>query len=377
MGNGRRIAILITILWPSAFLPAQSATPARRPSFATLSAQAAAARDADRLDGAATLYRQALALSPAWTEGWWSLGTIEYDLNNYRDAASAFEQLSTLDSKAGSARIMLGLSEFELGQDANALAHIQEGERIGVADNQQLRNVALFHEGVLLQRQAQFEASQRAFDSLCIAGVETPELTTALGMVALRSHDRTPPTQAPASEVISRIGHAECLAARKRFDDARREYTAIARDYPQFPNLHYAFGRFLIDAHDIPAGIAELQTEIKLHPEDSIARLQIAAAKYKVDSAGALPYAQAAVARDPASPLGHYLLGLLLLDTGDFRGAIPQLETAQRSMPQVPNVYSALGVAYSQAGRDDDAARARATLQRLNRAAATSVALPP
>jgi len=370
------IAIILTILWPFAFLPAQPSAPAPS-SFATIATQAAAARDADRLDNAAALYRQALALNPKWTEGWWSLGTVEYDLNNYRDAAAAFERISALNPKAGSARVMLGLSEFELGQDANSLAHIQEGERIGVVDNRQLRNVALFHEGVLLQRQAKFEGSQRALDSLCIAGIETPELNTTLGMVALRLHDRIPPTRPPATEVIPRAGHAQCLAAQKQFDEARREYTALARDFPQFPNLHYAFGRLLLDAHDIPAGIAELETEIKLHPEDSIARLQIAAAKYKVDSAGALPYAKAAVDRDPKLPLGHYLLGLLLLDTGDYQRAIPELEKAQHSMAEVPNVYAGLGAAYSQAGRDEDAARARATLQRLNREAATAAAPEP
>ncbi len=377
MSKGQGTAILFTILWPVAFLVAQTRLAVPRPSFATLSAQAAAARDSEHLDSAATLYREALALNTGWTEGWWSLGTIEYDLNNYRQAASAFEKLCMLDSKAGSARIMLGLSEFELGEDKDALTHIQEGERIGVADNQQLRNVALYHEGVLLQRQGKFEGSERALDSLCIAGVETPELSAVLGMVALRLRDRVAPTEAPGAEIFRRAGHAQCLAAQKEFDEGRREYTALVRDFPQFPKVHYAFGRFLLDAHETRAGITELETEIELHPEDSMARLQIAAAKYKIDSEGALPYAQAAVEHDPAQPLGHYLLGLLLLDTGNYRRAITELETAQRSMSEVANIYSALGAAYSQAGRDEDAARARATLQHLSRGSATSQAPLP
>ena len=43
---------------------------ATAPNFATLSAKAQAARDADRLDEAVTLYRKALALKPSWAEGW-------------------------------------------------------------------------------------------------------------------------------------------------------------------------------------------------------------------------------------------------------------------------------------------------------------------
>ena len=41
---------------------------------------------------------------------WWSLGTIEYDRDAFSEAAEAFRKLAALDSKAGSARIMLGLS---------------------------------------------------------------------------------------------------------------------------------------------------------------------------------------------------------------------------------------------------------------------------
>src|SRR4029079_3834971 len=53
----------------------------------SLIAEANAARDAQQLDRAILLYRQALALQPRWTEGWWSLGTIYYDADNYADAA--------------------------------------------------------------------------------------------------------------------------------------------------------------------------------------------------------------------------------------------------------------------------------------------------
>ena len=360
----QRLATLFVGLWQATQLYAQS-TPASK--FSDLSAQAAGARDANRLDEAAGLYRTALALKPDWPEGWWSLGTVYYDLNNYREAAAAFTKVSALAAKSGSARVMLGLSEFELGEDTEALKHIQEGERIGVVENEQLRHVALFHEGILLRREGKFEGAQRALDSLCIAGLDNSELLSELGMTAVRIRDRSAPTAAPATAVISGVGHAQCLAARKEFDKAKREYAELCRNYPDFQNLHYAYGRFLLDAHEVPSGIAELETEIELDPNDSYARLEIAAAKYKVDSAGGLPFARAAVEHNPNLPLAHYMLGLLLLDTGNVRQAIPQLEIAQRSMPQVPNVYAALGSAYSQADRDGDAARARAKLQRLNR----------
>lgn len=337
----------------------------------TLVAQATAARTSDHLPEATALYRKALAQRPDWPEGWWWLGTLEYDQNAYSEAAAAFEKLAALDSKAGSARVMLGLCEFELHADDKALKHIQEGEKIGVADDESLRRVALFHEAILLQRAQRFVQSETVLHSLCSVEPDSAELLNTLGMVALRL------TSAQNSETFERIGRAECLASEKKYDEAQAAYSAIVKDNPTLPNIHYAFGRFLLEARRNDAGIAELEKEIVLHPNNSLARLEIAAAKYKLDSAAGLPYAEQAVKLDPNRPFGHYLYGLLLLDTDDYVRAIPELETARRHMPEVPAVYSALGIAYSRAGRTADAQHARTEFQRLSKLTPTSEALQP
>src|ERR1035438_1124462 len=67
--------------------------PAGSAAFQALAAKATTARDAERLDEAVPLFRKALALNPKWAEGWWSLGTIEYDRNQYDAAAREFQKL--------------------------------------------------------------------------------------------------------------------------------------------------------------------------------------------------------------------------------------------------------------------------------------------
>ncbi len=105
---------------------AQSSKPSAK--FDSLAKQAAEARDSDQLGQAVSLYKQALELRPKWAEGWWSLGTLEYDRNRYAPAVHAFQRLLALAPKNGNARAMLGLCEFELGRDEAALKHIQEAE---------------------------------------------------------------------------------------------------------------------------------------------------------------------------------------------------------------------------------------------------------
>ena len=59
------------------------------------------------------------------------------------------------------------------------------------------------------------------------------------------------------------------------------------------------------------------------------------------------------------------LLGLLLLNTDAHDKAVPELEIASRGMPRDPKVFWALSSAYQQAGRPQDAAKARAEFARL------------
>src|SRR5882672_12711615 len=90
----------------------QTARPASGPSFETLSRQAAAARDANRLDDAVSLYKRALRIRPAWDEGWWNLGSITYDQDKFTECAPAFKRLTALKPDLAAAWIMSGLCEY-------------------------------------------------------------------------------------------------------------------------------------------------------------------------------------------------------------------------------------------------------------------------
>jgi tetratricopeptide (TPR) repeat protein len=368
--------ILVRPIFPLLFLscifftaPLPSATQSRKPSanFDSLAKQAAEARDSDQLDRAAALYKQALALRPQWAEGWWSLGTLEYDRSNYAAAARAFQRLLGLAPKNGTAPAMLGLCEFELGQDDNALKHIEEAQTLGVTSDTQLRRVVVYHQGLLLLRKDKFEGARDSLGQLCAQGLQDTSITQAMGMAALRISGKTPPPEgSPGANVVQRVGHAACTAAAKKYDEARTEFAALAGEFPDYPNIHFAYGRFLAEVNDALAAVEQFKLEIRNNPADITSRLQVAATLYKVDSAAALPYAQEAVKLDPHSAFAHYLLGLLLLDTDDYLKAIPDLEIAAKAFPHDPKIFLALGSAYSRAGRKEDAARARATFQRLN-----------
>jgi tetratricopeptide (TPR) repeat protein len=355
---------LALLLFPNRLSAGPQSRPPAPSTFAAISSKADAAREANRLDEALVLYRKALALRPKWAEGWWSLGTIQYDRNAYADAASAFKAVVRLKPTDGTAHAMLGLSEFELGRDKQALQHIRTAKKLGIAKDAQLRNVVLYHDAVLLQRAGKFEAAKQTLQQMCLQGVENGQIAKILGMVLLRTPNKTvPPPGSPDADVVSRIGNAECLAGKKNYDQAREIFKMLVQQYPTYP-----YGMFLLDAGDTAAAVTEFKQEIENTPNHVFARLQIAAANYKTDSAAGLPYAVQAVKLNPRLPFAHYLLGLLLLDTDNYQKAIPELEVAKKSLPRESKLYFALGSAYSRAGREQEARQARQTFTRLQQA---------
>jgi len=335
--------------------------------FKTLAAQAAAASEQDRIEDAIALYTRALALRPKWAEGWWSLGTLQYDQSRYAQAAQDFEKVISLNPGNGTAHAMLGLCQFELGRDEAALKNLLGGQKLGVQEDQQLRGVVLYHLGVLELRARKYNDARETLAQLVKVGEKTSEVITALGMAALMMRpDEAPVEGSGRLMVVVQVGEAEALLQSKDYERAKRVYAELASGFPDFPNLHFAYGRFLLELSETDNAVAQFQQEIQNSPGHVAARLEIAAVRYRLDSADGVKYAEEAVKLDPRRPSGHYLLGLLYLDTRNFSGAISELEIAKRSYANVPEVYFALGSAYAHMGRKAEAARARAAFTRLN-----------
>jgi tetratricopeptide (TPR) repeat protein len=334
--------------------------------FTALSSQANEARDANRPEEAIGLYRKALRLRPEWAEGWWSIGTLLYDRDDYSDAAGALQKAAELSPKSGVALVMLGLCEAKLGRNQDALRHIGAGRNLGIGDNPGLRPVMLYTEGTLLVAAGEFGAAQSTLGLLAREGVDSEELIVGLGQAVLGIRNLSPDDTA-TREIVRRAGWAEHCAARGEFAAAMREYGGLAADAPKFHNVQFAYGRFLLANHEDGKAVEAFQREIANRPNHLLARLGIAGIYIVTDPAAGLPYAEEAVKLAPRLAEAHYLLGMILLGTGKTARAIQELETARTGEPEQAKIYFALSRAYAAANRREDAARARAAFGRLNK----------
>jgi len=82
---------VLTLPLGSSVVAAQA--PSSSATFETLTANALSAREAGRTDEAIRNYRAAVELRPAWDEGWWYLGTLLYDTDQFEEAIPALRGL--------------------------------------------------------------------------------------------------------------------------------------------------------------------------------------------------------------------------------------------------------------------------------------------
>src|SRR5689334_7685728 len=141
---------------PAAKKPAapktQAIAPAKVAEFKKASTDAETARAAGHLDEAVTLYRQALAIKPAWPEGLWGLGTSLYELEQFDPARDAFRRYIAIDDKNGNAWALKGLCEYRVKNYDTALSDLLQGRARGVTAGQQVAEVARYHTAVLSSR---------------------------------------------------------------------------------------------------------------------------------------------------------------------------------------------------------------------------------
>lgn len=356
--------------------PAQRAS-APQQNFEQLKAEADRLREAGQLDEAIPLYRQAVAARPTWVEGWWYLATLLYEKDRYAEAAQAFRKTAALQPQVGAPLVMLGLCEFRFGDYDNALTHIRQGRQNGIGNNAELGRVMRYHEGLLLLLKGDFETAQKVLSSLSYDNVNTEDLIIAHGLASLRLPML--PSQIKPDyrdrDLIRRTGFAAHQMAQKNMNDAEVEYQRLVADYPKAPGVQYAYGMFLLARRNDEAAITAFQKEIENSPTHALARLQIAYIRLRDrDPAAGLKLAEEATNLHPRLPLGHYILGRILYETGETARAITELELARRLAPNEPRVYFALSRAYAKAGRKDDAEQARETFARLNKAAEDAAA---
>ncbi len=335
--------------------------------FGQLAKQADAARESNRTGQALQFYQKALHLNPRWDEGWWYVGTLYYDANQYSQGAEAFHNLVELTPNYGAAWALLGLCEFELRDYKNAFIHLQKGRMLGLGDNKDLIHVARYHQALIEILHGSFDEAKSLLSSLVVDNVLSNDVKLAMGLALL--HVPLLPNQIDPSKdaLISAAGNIGELEALNDFDAAKKSFEEFVHDYPTTPFVHYSYGAMLAELSQYPKAEQELLEEIRINSESSMPYMQLAYIYIRLDQfQDAIPIARKAVQLAPQSFAAHYLSGRALLGLGRVNESIMELNVAKRLGPYSPEVRYNLAKALARAKRPREAAQEQAEFERLD-----------
>ncbi len=345
---------------------AQAAAPAGPRGFEEVARAAADAREKGQAAEAVRLYREAVALRPRWDEGWWYMGATLHERGRHGECRDALRRFVALKPDSGPGWALLGLCEEGAGGRDAAVENLARALFEVKMPGGELKEVALWHLAALYVKSAEFERALQPLTWLAKGLPASPGLEDMIGLALLRSPLLAAEIPEARRDLVRRMGRAGYAHLAGRLDDAQRAYEELARTHPGEPWVHYSLGASLKTGNPARA-LAEFQRELEVQPGNVYAHLEIAYLLLaRADYENARASASRAVDLAPGLFAGHHALGRALLGLGDARLALPPLERAATLAPEVAEVQVTLAQAYAEAGRPEDAARARARATELH-----------
>ena len=211
----------------------------------------------------------------------------------------------------------------------------------------------------------QFEIAYDILKEFMRVGHESPKVIEAFGLTMLRMPFLPKEIPPDSREKVLIAGQAGFNMAARRLDQARSAFDVLLARYPNDPNVHYAFGVFML-SQDADAALKEFKRELEISPAHFPAMVQMAFEYLKRDQyTDALPLAEKAVQLAPNLYAARNVLGRILLELGQIDRSIKELEEGVRLAPSSPEMHFALARAYTRAGRKQEAAREREIFKQL------------
>ena len=338
-------------------------------TFESLVKAAAAARDSRRPSEAIRDYKQALGLHPEWTEGWWNLGTLQYDGDEYAEAILSLQKLVQLAPDAGPGWSFLGLCEFETKDYASALEHLKKGMSLGDGDDPEVTRVAKYHLSLLLIRTGSFEEGTNLLAKAFGHDQASSQVKTALGLALLRVPLLPEEIDSSQDALVQQAGEAAASLARNDTAKALEEFPALLKDHPEVPYIRYAYAQALVSADRLEDAARELRSETGISPESAPVRVEMSRVLLLMHRPQeAVRVAEEAIKLAAESSVAHLALGQALNASAKKEAAAKELAAAKKLAPEQPMPEKRIALLYARQVALNGSSRARPAAKQENAA---------
>ncbi len=331
-----------------------------------LKQQAGQARETGDLPLALQLYQKVVKRQPDWVEGWWYLGSLSYEADQYVQAVPALKKVLNRDPKNSPAWGLLGLCEYHLNENSQALEHLTKARQLGLDQIPEFSRVVRLHQAILLCRSRQFEAALFVLATFAWEHQQANSVLDTMGLAILRVPIPLESLSPEQREMVRRFGQAAFLEGEQKSQEALKAYEELETQYRGRPNVAYAMGSTWLTHRDPEKAISFFKQELEKDPTHEAALVQMALQMIVLGRfEEGIPYAQKVIALYPQNFAGYYSLGRIHFYLNHLSEAIPLLEKAVTMAPTVATMHYTLSQAYQRNHQDEKALQARTQFEKL------------
>ncbi len=364
MGSGLMAAAQVSPI-PSSVT--RSSTGSRSESrFDDIVRHAKEAADASDFEHAAELYEKALRLRPSWSAGWNQLGFSFYQRKRFTEARDAYRRSAQFNPNNGPSWAFIGLCEYELKDYQHAFGDLVQGKGLGLGSDHDLQVIVRYHLALLWITAGEFQLGLKELEWFAQKEEANNDIIQAIGLAVLRIPLFPQDSPPGRHDLIMKAGEAGFAEGAHYSQEARTAYDNLVATYPNEPNVHYAYGRFISNV-DPDIALEQYQKELEVSPSHVQARIEagyLCMKKGEFDRA--LSFARVAEKVDPKNSLPHNLAGRILFEMGKTSEAVPELEEATRLAPNIVDFHMNLARAYQKEGKSTMAAKELAVFKDLD-----------
>ena len=342
----------------------------------------------DQVDAAIKSYREALELSPGYSNALLNLGKLLADTGQFAEAVEKYQEALRIRPGVADVHNNLGAALAGLGRPDDAATHYQEALRIrpdfsgahlnlGVAlANRGQVDEAIAHYqkaleinpdsaeahnnlGVALDGRGQIHEAMAHYQKALEIEPDDASAHNNLGLdlavsgkanEAIGHYQKALETKPDYAEAFLNLGMA--LAGRGQVDEAIADYQKALKIKPDFAKAHFNLGVVLAGCGKVDEAMVHYQKALEIQPDNADAQLNLGAAyagRGRFDEA--ITHYQKALRIRPAFANAHFNLGVALAGCGKPDEAIAHFQQALESKPDFVEAHFNLGNALAGRGQ--------------------------
>lgn len=347
------LAVVFPVFWTTFVSAETQSAGTQDEKVQELYGEARAAASQGDLVTAVAKYEELLRVDPKLAAAYNNLGSLYLRQKEYKKAAATLDKGLKLDPKMTSAMALLGIAEYEVGDFASSRKHLETVLRANPKDD----NAELFLANDLM-RMGDMGAAIRHLEQLSSRQPQNQEVLYLIGKLHMKLSEEALAklNEIDPNSVWSHEISGEVMESMKNYDGALVEYKKAVELAPDLASAHFSLGNAYWALARWKDAAREFEIVVSSDPGNCSAHWKIGNAILEQHESPeeALAALNRALEICPKLAQGHVDRAKALMRLDKNEDAVKDLQLAEKTNPEEPNIHFLLGQALRSLGRMEE-----------------------